>query len=300
MEKLPYTYIQALNTLIELYNIYQRPVKSKEIAEKLNINEGTIRNAMIALRAMGFIESKTGPYGGYVPTQKALTLMKIPQTPLSLDLAPVTVNNLPSGLYVTRIELLDILNPLANKAIVRVLGNMKSVRVGDTIRIGPTINSRVIIEGIVVDKNDARGELTITINKLIAIPKVRVGDVMSRNIIYVHYRAPLRDVAKIFSERRIRALPVLDDGDRIIGLITSSDLARACYEGNTNAEVHEYMRKEVPIINAEHDIFDAIKLMSIHGIGRLIVIDSVGKPIGIITRTDILKFLAMLDEFNIR
>ena len=295
VEKLPSTYASILNALVELYMMSKKPVKSRDIAEKLGINEGTVRNSMVALRAMGYIESKTGPYGGYVPTQKALEYVKMPtNTVFALDIAPLTINKLPTNLYVTGIELLDVINPFSNRALVRVIGDMKNIRIGDNVRIGPTANSRVIIEGVITEKNENLRELVVAINKLIAIPKVRVEALMSKNVITIRHDAPLKDAAKIFAEKKIRALPVVDDEGRIVGLITTSEIARAFYEGSLNARVGDYMRRDVPTIDKEGDIYDAMRLMTVNKIGRLIVVSG-GKPVGIITRTDILQYLASLD-----
>ncbi len=295
VEKLPSTYASILSALVELYMASKRPVKSRDIAEKLGINEGTVRNSMVALRAMGYIESKTGPYGGYVPTQKALEYIKMPSnTVFALDIAPMKVNKLPTNLYVTGIELLDVINPFNNRALVRVLGDLKNIRVGDNVRIGPTANSRVIIEGVITEKNEGLRELVVSINKLIAIPKVKVEELMSRSVITIRHDAPLKDAARVFAERKIRALPVVDDEGRIVGLITSSEVARAYYEGNLNARVGDYARRDAPTIDKESDLYDAMRLMTVNKIGRLIVVSG-GKPVGIITRTDILQYLASLE-----
>ncbi len=297
IEKLPSTYASILNALVELYMMSKKPVKSRDIAEKLGINEGTVRNSMVALRAMGgYIESKTGPYGGYVPTQKALEYVKMPaNTVFALDIAPpISINKLPTNLYVTGIELLDVINPFSNRALVRVIGDMKNIRIGDNVRIGPTANSRVIIEGVITEKNEGLRELVVAINKLIAIPKVKVEMLMSKNVITIRHDSPLKEAAKVFAERKIRALPVIDDEGKIVGLITTSEIARAYYEGNLNARVEDYARRDVPTIDKEADIYDAMRLMTANKIGRLIVVSG-GKPVGIITRTDILQYLASLD-----
>jgi predicted transcriptional regulator len=295
VEKLPSTYASILNALVDLYMVSRRPVKSKDIAEKLNINEGTVRNSMVALRAMGYIESKTGPYGGYIPTQKALEYIKTPtNAALTLDIAPMAINKLPTNLYVMSIELLDVINPFNNRALVRVIGDLKNVKVGDNVRIGPTVNSRVIIEGIITEKNESLRELVVSINKLIAIPKVKVKELMSKEIITINQDASLRDAAKIFAERRIRALPVIDSEGKIVGLITSSDVSKAYVDGNLNAKIKDYMRRDAPTIDKDSDLYDAMRRMSMNKIGRLIVVSS-GKPLGIITRTDVLNYLTSLE-----
>ncbi|WP_243666687.1 CBS domain-containing protein [Vulcanisaeta sp. JCM 16159] len=152
----------------------------------------------------------------------------------------------------------------------------------------------MIIEGVITEKNEGLRELVVAINKLIAIPKVKVETLMSKNVITIKHDSSLKDAAKIFAERKIRALPVIDDEGRIVGLITTSEVSKAYYEGDLNARIEDYMRRDVPTVDKEADIYDAMRLMTVNKIGRLIVVSG-GKPVGIITRTDILQYLASLD-----
>ncbi|WP_243674537.1 CBS domain-containing protein [Vulcanisaeta distributa] len=153
----------------------------------------------------------------------------------------------------------------------------------------------MIIEGVITEKNEGGlRELVVAINKLIAIPKVKVEALMSKNVITIRHDSSLKDAAKIFAERKIRALPVIDDEGRIVGLITTSEVSKAYYEGDLNARIEDYMRRDVPTVDKEADIYDAMRLMTVNKIGRLIVVSG-GKPVGIITRTDILQYLASLD-----
>lgn len=291
----PQAYMRVVEALLELYNMYKRPIKSKEIADKLNMNEGTIRNIMIALKAMNLVDSKTGPYGGFIPSQKAIEFVKSPMivNPVN-DIAQIYVNGKPLNIYATSIELINIFNPYMSKAVVKVLGNIKLVHPGDNVRIGPTANARVIIEGVVLEDNSLSKELVIVIKKLLAIPKIKVVDVMTKELITVNYNEPLESVAKIIAERKIRALPVVGNNGELMGLITSSDIARAFSDGALKALVKDYMRHDVPIISWDRDIYDAMRLMMSYNIGRLIVVNQEQKPVGIVTRTDILRYLAPL------
>ncbi|ABW01947.1 CBS domain-containing protein [Caldivirga maquilingensis] len=291
----PPTYMRVVEALLELYNMHKRPIKSKEIADKLGMNEGTIRNIMVALKAMNLVDSKTGPYGGFIPSQKAVEFVKSPMVinPVN-DIAQIFVNGKPINVYATGIELVNVFNPYMSKAIIKILGNVKAIHPGDNVRIGPTINARIIIEGIVLEDNSLSKELVIVIKKLLAIPKIRVLDVMTKELAVVKHDEPLTSVAKLIADRKIRALPVVNDNGELIGLITSSDLARAFSDGALTALVKDYMRHEVPIISWDRDIYDAMRLMMSYNIGRLIVINQEQKPVGIVTRTDILRYLAPL------
>ncbi|MGC8570018.1 CBS domain-containing protein [Caldivirga sp.] len=291
----PPTYMRVVETLLELYNMHKRPIKSKEIADRLGMNEGTIRNIMVALKAMNLVDSKTGPYGGFIPSQKAVEFVKSPMVinPVN-DIAQVYVNGKPLNVYATGIELVNVFNPYMSKAIIKILGNVKTIHPGDNVRIGPTINARIIVEGIVLEDNPLSKELVIVIKKLLAIPKIKVLDVMTKELAVVKHDEPLTSVAKVIADRKIRALPVVNNNGELMGLITSSDIAKAFSDGAFTALVKDYMRHEVPIISWDRDIYDAMRLMMSYNIGRLIVINQEQKPVGIVTRTDILRYLAPL------
>jgi predicted transcriptional regulator len=54
------------------------------------------------------------------------------------------------------------------------------------------------------------------------------------------------------------------------------------------------MRRHVVTIREDEDIMDAVRLMELHGVGRLIVVNAIGEPRGIVTRTDILKRISAI------
>jgi len=54
----------------------------------------------------------------------------------------------------------------------------------------------------------------------------RVADVMSRDVIAAHARMSLRELAEVMERHVIKRLPVMD-GDRLVGIVSRSDLLRA-------------------------------------------------------------------------
>lgn len=54
---------------------------------------------------------------------------------------------------------------------------------------------------------------------------VKVGDIMTRNVITIHREASIADCMQIMSERRFRHLPVAE-GDDIVGMISMTDVMR--------------------------------------------------------------------------
>lgn len=55
-------------------------------------------------------------------------------------------------------------------------------------------------------------------------PIVRVKDVMEKVFVSVTPDIPIRDVFRIFIKHRLLAVPVVDDEEHLIGIITSADL----------------------------------------------------------------------------
>ncbi len=62
------------------------------------------------------------------------------------------------------------------------------------------------------------------INYLLA--RLTVGEVMTKPVVTTEPDRPVEDAARLMLERRIGALPVVEDG-RLVGIITETDLLRA-------------------------------------------------------------------------
>ncbi|MCC5655584.1 CBS domain-containing protein [Nostoc sp. XA010] len=54
-----------------------------------------------------------------------------------------------------------------------------------------------------------------------------VGEVMSKNPITISANKTLREAATIMHDRSVHRLPVLDDTDQVIGILTRGDIIRA-------------------------------------------------------------------------
>jgi len=281
---------EVLELLVELYDKYKRMIRSKELAHELNKEESSIKNAISALKALGFVESKSGPEGGYVPTTKGREFLRTPVS-LSYEVIKLYINGTISKLSVVEVEFLDLMSVVESRAILRIIGNLHNINVGDKIRFGPTPITRLVVEGVVIEKNPLRREIIISITTMASIPKDTARKIMSPNLIYFSPDVPLREVANTLYTKNIRGAPVIKNG-KILGLITTSEISKALSQGNINEVVEKYMRKEVHVVREEEDILTLIKKMANTEVGRLIVVDENNKPIGIVTRTDILRRIA--------
>ncbi|MDT7872100.1 MAG: CBS domain-containing protein [Sulfolobaceae archaeon] len=296
MQNLSSTQREILLALVDLYNKNKRMIKSKEVADVIGKDEGTVRNIILSLKVLGLIESKPGPNGGYVPTLKAYETIKNPIITPILDQLSLYKDGFETDIKISNIEILDITNPSGNKVLLRVSGELKKIKVGDTVKVGPVPYSRLVIEGVVIHIDDSRKELILDVTRMISIPKVQVKNIISRKLIALKPSMTLKEASQILYKEGIRGAPVLDENEKTLGILTTADIIKAFFEGNYEAKVSDYMKTNVISIGDEDDIMTAIRKMLIYNVGRLLVLSRNQKVVGIVTRTDILKTIAGLEE----
>lgn len=132
-----------------------------------------------------------------------------------------------------------------------------------------------------------------------------VGDVMTRNVVAVRKDARFKDIVQVMRARKFSAFPVLDDDNRVIGVVSEDDLLvrqaisapaagprfllghadRAKAAGLTAAEL-----MTAPAITARADaaLADAARMMHTRHIKRLPVVTSDGRLVGVVSRADLL------------
>lgn len=153
--------------LAELLNIYNTrddgPIKGKEIAAAIDRNPGTIRTQMQSLKSLQLVKGIPGPKGGYEPTAKAYEIIDLERSgeftrvPLHRDGKAL------DGVTVTEFDLLNLHHPDRREAEVYVQGSVHQLRKDDTVRIGPTPASGLVVTGVVdgVDTSDNICVITI-------------------------------------------------------------------------------------------------------------------------------------------
>jgi CBS domain-containing protein len=139
---------------------------------------------------------------------------------------------------------------------------------------------------------------------------IKVRELMTRSPLTVRWDATIGAAWKLMKDQKIRHLPVLDEGGHLVGILTDRDLRQVIFEpsiqeqlGNLSRAyniltVKEVMTWGVITVRPESDIRLAARLMHEQRIGALPVV-KVGKVVGILTETDLLKAFADLLEGGI-
>ncbi len=132
----------------------------------------------------------------------------------------------------------------------------------------------------------------------------RVRDVMTTTMVTIDRITPYKEIARLLAEHRISGMPVLTMGRHVAGVVSEADLLAA---RNRNAGADErwprwltgrkqhqafvasqLMTSPAITIHPDATLAAAAKLMNVHRLRRLPVVDPDGKLIGIVSRRDLL------------
>ena len=123
------------------------------------------------------------------------------------------------------------------------------------------------------------------------MPKV-VRDIMTKNVVTIEVNRTALEAAKIMAEKGISSLIVLKDQDPV-GIVTERDFVKKICIKELNVshvKVNEVMSKIRTFADPEIPIEVAVQRMVNHKIRRLPIMED-GKVVGIITVTDLAKYL---------
>jgi CBS-domain-containing membrane protein len=140
-----------------------------------------------------------------------------------------------------------------------------------------------------------------------------VRDVMSTHVIAVRQRASFKDMAAMLRNMRVSAFPVIDDDNKVIGVVSETDLlTKEALEGTvprtlqslarqrvqsqvTGVTAADLMSKPAVTIGPDEPVAHAARLMYNQRVKRLPVISDDGVLIGIVTRSDVLSVYSRPD-----
>jgi len=116
-----------------------------------------------------------------------------------------------------------------------------------------------------------------------AIP---VSQVMHKGVETISADDSLESIRRRFEETEHHGFPVVDDKGVLCGIITTSDLIRH-RSAPARATARVVCTSIVYSLQESDDCHKAIAFLEDYHIGRVPVVDAAGRPVGILTRTDI-------------
>ena len=131
----------------------------------------------------------------------------------------------------------------------------------------------------------------------------RVDQVMVTDVFTVHQDALVDVAAYVMDWKHIRHVPVEDDDQRLVGLVTHRSLLRLLgsrepHRAGPTTSVAEIMQRNLVTARPETSTLEAIKLMREHRVSCLPVVAEGDKLVGIVTEFDFMGIAGeLLDKF---
>ena len=136
---------------------------------------------------------------------------------------------------------------------------------------------------------------------------MRARDLMSAPVITVHPWTSAKEAAELLSQHGFTALPVVDDDDRLIGIVTEADLIRDRIPVDTRYEhthptalvpettVGALMTSPATAMSTGTDVADLCQALVDARIRAMPIVDG-ASVVGIVTRGDVVRVLAREDS----
>ena len=113
--------------------------------------------------------------------------------------------------------------------------------------------------------------------------------IMTQDLVTIHPEATIREATDLLIEKQISGLPVIDDTNRLVGVITEFALLAMVYDEKVqNQPVSRHMTREVITVDVDDPISRIADLCIVHRVRRLPVMQD-GKLVGLIARRDVLR-----------
>jgi CBS domain-containing protein len=147
----------------------------------------------------------------------------------------------------------------------------------------------------------------------------KVGNVMTGDVVSVRCETPFKQVAELLGKHRISGLPVVDDDEKVVGVISETDLmlrqadrdqgwdapgrrlrlTRDARKEAAKARARtagELMSTPPVTVHADESIARSARVMAEHRVERLPVLDEEDRLVGIVTRRDLLQVFLRPDS----
>jgi CBS domain-containing protein len=142
-----------------------------------------------------------------------------------------------------------------------------------------------------------------------------VEELMTRAVVRARRDTPFKEIVKLLAENDVTAVPVVDELDRPMGVVSEADLLRKSADqadpsGLTpippleawerakteGARAEELMSAPAVCARPDWSVVEAARLMEVHKLKRLPVVDETDTLQGIVSRSDLLRIFLRRDD----
>ncbi|NPV92126.1 MAG: sigma 54-interacting transcriptional regulator [Firmicutes bacterium] len=122
---------------------------------------------------------------------------------------------------------------------------------------------------------------------------MRVKDLMQQQVVILHPDQTLKEVLDIFAQHKIYGAPVVNDQGELVGICTKSSLMAIIRDRiSVKTKVSEVMARDVYTLSPNAPLENICRLGADTGCTKFPVVDDEGKLQGVITSSDMLRFIS--------
>lgn len=134
-----------------------------------------------------------------------------------------------------------------------------------------------------------------------------VEEVMARDVLAVRPDMDLRTAAELLLENAISGMPVVDEQNQLLGMVSKTDMMRHRLENGEESvslssdqhvledtTVADVMTRQVLTVLEGTSLVEAAKLMVTAGVHRVPVVSPEGALVGLVTTSDFVRWVAGL------
>ena len=163
---------------------------------------------------------------------------------------------------------------------------LKLLRKNNVSRLPVTNNKQLV--GIISER-DIANKLGSSKYENMPASRLHISSVMVKDVITAPQTMQLKDVAEIMLEKGIGSLPIVDENDAMVGIVSKADFVTlAVGIAFDKITVSEIMSNEVTSVSPQERLIHARRIMLESKVGRLPVIED-EKLVGMLTSKDLMR-----------
>ena len=133
---------------------------------------------------------------------------------------------------------------------------------------------------------------------------LRVGDLMTIDPVTIAMDATIEDAERLLRQYRVTGLPVVEESGRLVGVISQTDLLYLALptvqalirHRDSGIRIGEVMSLPAVTVDVNATLGDAARIMHRSHLHRLVVVDTEGRPVGVLSSMDYVALAAEGDR----
>ncbi len=171
--------------------------------------------------------------------------------------------------------------PIADAGTNRLVGIITSLDIVDFLGGGLRHN---------IVKNRYKGNLAAAINE-------DVREIMKKDVVSLGVNDNISSAIKTMIEKNIGGIPIVDDDNVVVGIVSERDFVRTVADITTSKSVNKYMSDKVVTASPDISVGEATRTMIEKGFRRIPIVKE-DVLLGIVTASDIMRYLGSGEIFQ--